>query len=130
MLSKQNVASPYAGYALYLNLSASHAGGQLDANTNVLSTGGPYGDGVAREFEFVRLAGAATFRVNGVMEGNLPATAVDSDGVGMPLSIGGVSPNGLHGLVGDLAELIVVKGSISSTDMAAVEAYFKGKYGL
>ncbi len=130
VLSKQVTPNPYAGYAIYLNLSASHAGGQLDANNNVLSTGGPYADGVARQFAFARTSGAATFRVNGVVEGNLPGTSVNSDAVGVPLSIGGVAPNGLHGLAGDVAEIVIVKGTISTSDSAAIESYFKTKYAL
>jgi hypothetical protein len=130
VLSKQNAAGPYAGYALYVNVSAPHAGGQLDANTNVLSSGGPYGDGVARQFGFARATNTATLRVNGATEGTLPATAVNSDAPGVALSIGGIVPNGLHPLVGDLAELVVVKGTISGSDMAAIEAYLQAKYAL
>lgn len=130
VLSKQNAGAPFAGYAIYLNISAPHAGGQLDANNDILSTGGPYGDGVARQFGFVRAAGTATFRVDGATEGTLPATAVNSDAPGVPLSIGGVAPTGLHPLVGDLAELVIVKGTISGSDMAQIEAYLKAKYAL
>jgi len=130
VLSKQNAGAPFAGYAVYLNLSAPHAGGQLDANTNILSSGGPYGDGVARQFGFARTSNTATFRVNGATQGTLPSTAVNSDAPGVALSIGGVAPSGLHPLVGDLAELVIVKGAISTSDMAAIEAYLQAKYAL
>jgi hypothetical protein len=132
IVSKQNVANPFAGYAMYMNFpSAGHAGGQLDANTNVGSTLASLNDNTPRQYAFVRSGGTASIRVNGASDGTLANTNVTSDATGVALSIGGLTTgNGLHPLAGDIAELIIVKGSITTNNRDAIESYLKAKYGL
>ena len=131
IVSKQLGVSPFAGYAMYMNFTtASHAGGQLDANNNVGSATGSLNDNVARQYAFVRTGGTASIRLNGSSDGTLPSTMVNSDAVGSTLSIGGLSGSGLHPLQGDIAEIVIVKGSITPANETFIEGYFKTKYAL
>lgn len=132
IVSKQAVASPFAGYAYYMSFpTAGKAGGQLDANTNVGSTLANLNDNTPRQFAFARSGGTASIRINGVSDGTLSNTSVNSDAMGVPLSIGGLAgSNGLHPLQGDIAELVIVSGNLTSGNRDAIEAYLKAKYGL
>ena len=131
VFTKQDVAGPFAGYALYMNYpTAGHAGGQLDQNTNIGSTAAALNDGLPRQYGLARFSNTASVRVSGASSGTLPNTNVTADAVGVPLSIGGRAPDGLHPLLGDVAELIVVKGAISGSNLTAIEAYLQSKYAL
>jgi hypothetical protein len=132
IVSKQSTVNPFPGYALYMNFPTSgHAGGQLDANTNVGSNLASLNDGLPRQYGLLRTNGNASIRVNGTPDGTLQGTNVNSDAAQVPLSIGGLeAANGLHPLVGSISEIVIVKGTISVPNINLIEGYLKAKYGL
>jgi hypothetical protein len=69
-------------------------------------------------------------RVNGADAGAVVGApyGIDVSAVGAKAYLGGTTQS--QNLVGDIAEVVVVKGSMSDADTAALEAYFKSKYGL
>lgn len=103
-----------------------------DAN-DFLGASGAYNDGTARLYALVRTSNVITLRVNGSQVGTLNESApVDVSAAATDVLIGAFpqGKNTLGALDGDIAEMIAVKGSISSNDLASVESYFKSKYAL
>ena len=70
--------------------------------------------------------------VNGVADAKKVLTTVpDVSTIGVPIRIGGAGVGaGADGLIGGLAEVITIKGTISDADIAKLDAYFKTKWGL
>ncbi len=87
-----------------------------------------YNDSMPRLYAVQYDAGVLTLRVNG----SVVATStggVDVSEPGQKASVGG-SYYGSGNLDGDIAELVAVKGAISSSDLADLEGYLMAKYGL
>lgn len=90
-----------------------------------------FNDNTARQYGFVRSGSTISVRVNGASNGTTGGTSVNTDATGVGMSIGGLnSADGLHPLVGDIAELIIVKGAINGADRDAIELYLRTKYAL
>jgi hypothetical protein len=100
---------------------------------------GVYNDGVARLITARRYAdpdagdaAVATLelRVNGAPIGSVTSTEVahDVSAIGYPAHVGGSYNH--QNIQGDMAEVVAVKGAISPSDLASLESYLRGKYGL
>jgi hypothetical protein len=136
---KQNSGMfPYFGLALVANAnSIGDLYAQLSLSGSAVSTASAtYNDG--HPFVFVAhrfTAGGSTtptvaVRVNGVESGSETAAVlgVDLSAPSYPVLIGG-TPNG-QDVMGNIAAELVVKGPVSDGDIASLEAYLMGKYGL
>lgn len=72
-----------------------------------------------------RTSGQTVVRVDGVS--TAPAAYPSGGAAGYDVTLGkGIS----GGFLGDIAEVVAVKGTLSATDLAKLEAYLKAKYGL
>lgn len=130
---KSSPQGPYNGAALFGNdpvIPNSSIRAQLNAGFNADSTAVGYNDG---KFHIVgmrrtgttleaRTDGASATKANAVTD----VSAVMSD-----VWIGGRGGNAYQqALKGDIAEIIVVKGTVSDPNMASLEGYLKTKYAL
>ena len=71
-------------------------------------------------------------RNNGALDGTKTVTAVDVSAPTIDVMLGATPGNGFtqNRLNGDIAEVIAVKGAISSGDLSGIEGYLKAKYAL
>jgi hypothetical protein len=105
-------------------------------NTNVLDGTNPFNDSVWRVYSARRVVDTLQIRVNGNVEATSPATASiaaeNVDQVGQPVYIGGTNVSGTpYGLmIGDIAEMVAVKGALSDVNLGKLEAYLKTRYAL
>jgi hypothetical protein len=103
----------------------------LSYNGPFVKAGTGVNDGVFRIFVSRRKNGGASLetRVNGVpVSGTVAPQNVNTT---QPMIIGSYDANASQqSLTGDIAEIIGARGSISDTDVAAIEAFLKAKYGL
>jgi hypothetical protein len=140
LYSKEDKAAPFPGAALVANTWSRT--GQIEAQValsapSVITTMADYNDGqpfYLALHRFGESGGGATatldLRVNGKDAGstNGPGAALDVSATGQPLFLGG-SGNG-QCIVGDLAEVVAIKGSVTDAEIDALEAYFRAKYGF
>lgn len=137
-LTKQLPAYPYAGYSIWANFPQPSAstkfGFQLDAATDFMSTTATaLNDGTPRVFVSTRTGTKLEVRIGGTSDSVFTATtARDVTASGSSLYIGGHEEgiNVTQGLAGDIAELILVRGTLSATDIQKLETYLKTKYAL
>jgi hypothetical protein len=134
----QNPQLPAEGVAFFANTPAGDTASGTTAFSSyvyvshgVINSAQGFNDGVARLLGTQRV-GATTLslRVNGIeaTTGTVPAMNVAEVGVGARIGASGDAT--LARLDGDIAEMIVVKGSIAATDLATIESYLTTKYGL
>jgi hypothetical protein len=104
-------------------------------NTNFVSTTTLYNDLKPHQFAFQRVGAKLDMRVDGVSVQTSNSTSINVDPnqnfpqvrIGADL-FGG---QGMFGrLNGDIAEMLAVKGALSSNDQSGLEGYLKSKYGL
>jgi hypothetical protein len=141
--SKQEQTAPYPGPGLVANTvnrtGQIEAQVALDTPSLILTTGADYNNGqplylTMHRFSRIDDGGTATatldLRVNGADAGSIsgPGAALDVSAAGQPLVLGGSAK--AQGMVGDLAEVVAIKGAVSDADIDALEAYFRAKYGL
>ncbi len=135
VFSKQDVPYPFAGPGIFANFALPAAstswGGQVDFNHYVSTGTTGLNDGTAHYFSFDRTGSTLTVRLDGAVGGTnvLDAGAIDVSGTGAPISIGANQAGG-QSLTGDIAEIIAINGTASSTDITNVESYLKAKYGF
>jgi len=102
-------------------------------STTFLGVNNAYNDKKARLYLLQRTANVLYTRVNGAQVGTLTESA--------PISVSAANNDAFIGLFtnmnqdvgalnGDIAEMIAVKGAVSSGDLSTVESYFKSKYAL
>ena len=105
-------------------------GGGSSAGIKTLTATKKLNNGVFRHLAFVRSSGTLTVRVNGTVDG-APTTGATAncDAPNIAAYIGAL-PNDYHQLQGKIAELILVKGPMSTKDVADLEAHLKAKYAL
>jgi hypothetical protein len=139
LYGKQELTPKYAGPALVANTTART--GQLQAQVlldapSLVMTTGTYNDGqpfylaMHRVVDNVGVTATLDLRVNGAEAGSItgPGVALDVSAAGQPLFLGG-TPNA-QCMVGDLAEVVAIKGAVPDVEINALEAYFRAKYGL
>jgi hypothetical protein len=130
LYGKSNPGSPFAGTVLFMNFSSTKAGAQVDANHSATGTTSGLNDGKFHLFGMRRNSGTLEVRVNGLAEGSLAtAGSVDVSATGAAPTIGGQASK-VQMLNGDIAEVIIVKGALSDTDLKSLESYLKGRYNL
>jgi hypothetical protein len=100
----------------------------IAGGTQLVSTTVPVGNGTFHLFGARRSGtGASTtvdVRINGAVGATQTGASYASD-LGNPAGVQLGSGMGLQ-----IAEVVVVKGTISAGDLASLEAYLKAKYGL
>jgi hypothetical protein len=86
-------------------------------------------DGVVRLYGARRTAGTnLEVRVNGSVA---TAVTVSVSAVGVPLSLGLDVANGANQqMMGDMAEVVAIHGTLAGANLACVESYLLAKYGL
>jgi hypothetical protein len=137
MLSKQTKFDPYWGLVLLANYpsingtyaAAARIGLQLDlVGSSVLSSSTKLNDGVFRLFVGRRIGSNLEVRINGVAESRMEtATVSDISTEGYPLIIGG--SDGAP-LIGDVAEIAIIGGAVTESDLSELERYFIREYAL
>jgi hypothetical protein len=142
MIYQKSAASdPFAGPALYVNgnkpAASTKSAIQLDGTTYALSTDG-IADTTARLLGGRRYSNSASarleLRLNGSVETRLAnVPAIDIDAVGRSAIIGhnGYLPNaGFQAYEGELSEICAVKGTLTDSELRALEGYLLDKYEL
>ncbi len=99
-----------------------------DPNTEVQYTA-TYNDGTARLYAVQRASGTETLRVNASQVAS-SSSSVDVSESGSEVDVGLLAADSEAALDGDIAEVIAVMGTLSSTDLTNIEAYLKTKYAL
>jgi hypothetical protein len=135
VFSKQNPSvGPFIGPGIFANFAlpsqGTGIGGQLDtlANHYVSTAASGLNDNVGRQFAFVRTGGVISVRLNGTPTTGA-SSAIDISAATFSLFIG-ANAVGTQALVGDIGEIIAVKGAIAAGDVTKVETYLKAKYSL
>ena len=103
-----------------------------NAIDRLVSTGTGYNDNKGHLFVAHRGGTTLDLRHNGAADGTKAVTAIDVSAPSIDVMIGAMPGNGFtqNRLTGDIAEVIAVKGAISSGDLTGIEGYLKSKYGL
>jgi hypothetical protein len=130
--------NPSAGPALFANtpgntVTSGFATQMSNAAADrLLSTGTGYNDNKGHSFSVHRGGTTLELRHNGNLDGTKTVTAVDVSAPTIDVTIGASGGGGFAQarLNGDIAEVIAVKGAISSGDLSGIEGYLKAKYAL
>jgi hypothetical protein len=88
-----------------------------------------YNDGTARLYVVQRVSGTETLRVNASQVAS-SSSAIDVSESGAEVDIGLMSTSSAAALDGDIAEVVAISGTLSSTDRSNLESYLTSKYGL
>jgi hypothetical protein len=88
-----------------------------------------YNDSTARLYLVQRASGTEVLRVNGSQVAT-STSSIDLSEVGAEVDIGLLGASSEAALDGDIAEVIAVGGTLSSSDLTSLESYLKTKYGL
>jgi hypothetical protein len=134
----QNPAQPAEGVAFYGNTPLSDMAAGTTAVSSfvyvshgVINSTAGFNDGVARVLGAQRINQTAlSLRVNGAETATSTVPAMDVSEVGVGARIGASGDATLARLDGDIAEMIIVRGAITATDLARIESYLRAKYGL
>lgn len=137
LVSKQSTGSGYPGPSLWGNFAAPSLdtvlGSQIDTSNYARSTANALNDGVVRVVGARRTGTTLEVRLGGAAAGSATVGTIDVNATGFPMYIGG-QPSGAtavyQALDGDIAEIVLVKGSVSTADLTDLETYLKTKYGL
>ncbi len=128
---KTQPQAPYTGAAMFGNdptVPSSAIRTQLKLGLSVNSSKTGYNDG---SFHIVGMRRTGTtLEARGDGTSNTTANAsTDVSAVASDIWIGGRG-NGAQALKGDIAEIVVVKGTLSDPNLATLEGYLKAKYAL
>lgn len=132
--SKREQASPFGGVWLAGN-TLSEAKLQLwqqnVTGNQAISTKATLNDASYHRFGGTRRALAFEVWVDGAVDGATTLTTADDvSRVGRPVFIGGASELPKGWLSGNLAEVVAVKGNVTTAVLGQLDGYFKAKYGL
>ncbi len=97
---------------------------------NFVVTGTAYNNNAAHAFAGQRVGTKLDLRVDSNSIGTSTSSGVDVSSVGLPARIGADGDASFFRLNGDIAEMIAVKGVLSSQDQAGIQTYLKTKYNL
>ncbi len=130
LYGKKEPLNPYNGAGMWGNYPTNGlVGGETQTGLSVASTTSSLNDNVARQYAVRRSGSTLSLRVNGKTEGTTANATSDCSAVGTKAYIG-QNGGSQYPLDGDIAELVVIKGSISGTDLTALETYLANKYKL
>lgn len=134
---KYEIALPYTGPALLANTEerTTQVAAQITYHDAIIATAqGGINDGQPRVL-VMRRSGSPGFasleiRLNGATSAisTGSAYAADVSAPGRPVFLGG-TPD-MQNIVGDIAEIVAVKGATSDAEVSALEGYLETKYGL
>lgn len=135
-----NIA-PYAGALVWANMmgasTSTSLGAANESMTGYYVTGGTMGlnDGNPRVYGSRRYGGTnLEVRINGASDqAATTSSAVDVSAVGYPVYLGGhpqSTTSVIQALNGDVAEVVVVHGTLTAAQLGQLETYLKTKYGL
>lgn len=99
-----------------------------DPTPTLIDYAASYNDGTARLYVVQRSSGTEYLRVNGSQVAT-STSSIDVTESGHDVFIGTME-QGDAALDGDIAEIIAVKGTLSSSDRSTIESYLGSKYGL
>jgi len=102
---------------------------ELESPSTGLPYASPYNDGTPRLYVVQRVTGVEALRVNGSQVAT-GSSVLDVSEVGMPVNIGALTNTPAAALDGDIAEIIVVKSVLSTSDRSTIESYLQSKYAL
>ena len=137
--AKRIVGGNYAGVSMFGNTISPATTGKLELRqTNVtgnIATGATnnLNDNMYRRLGVARRGSTLEVYVNGALDGSQATTVIDVGEPGRPVWLGGEPDQGTSGtnwMVGNLAEVVAVKGSLTDAQIASLDAYLKSKYGL
>jgi hypothetical protein len=140
VFEKQDLTDPFAGVGLYVNFGVGGYGLQIDANHNEVSSF-RQDFGTWRIFGMSRHGSSLALRIDGAIDsqidfnadgGDDAAASINCSAIGRDVTLGAEvkGTDALFDLGADIAEMIAVKGAISTQDLAAVETYLKSKYAI
>jgi hypothetical protein len=140
LIAKTEGVMPFRGLALYLNSSKPDTSQkpaiQVDSMWAARATNS-YGDNDAHLFGGRQTSlgrNALDIRVDGAAEGVIVAPRVDISTLGWYTVIGNHRTNnsstGFVGLAGDIAEVVMIRGTVSDGELNALEVYLMSRYGL
>ncbi len=104
-----------------------------NSNTNYVATTTAYNDLKPHQFAFQRIGAKLDMRVDGASIQTSTSAGLSVDAKNTQVRIGAdlFGGQGMFGrLNGDIAEMLAVKGALSSNDQSDLEGYLKTKYGL
>jgi len=136
IVSKQATMPPYSGVALLANYPGINVGGpttsrfaaQLDTSGDVaLSSRKDLNDDAMRVYAACRTGGVVSVRVNGDVLGEIYMSPTDVSEPGAAVLIGGSTGEGLDG---QIAEVVLLRGSESVEGLPALEHYLMNKYDI
>jgi hypothetical protein len=130
--------SPYPGVGLFGNNANVGAGAftvqvQDQSGYIAASSARTFNDGMSRLYGGRRTGGTALeARINGAAVGAVVTpTTVNVSAVGVPLSLGLDEANGANQqLIGDIAEVVAIHGTLTTANLACLESYLMAKYAL
>jgi hypothetical protein len=134
---KQEVPFPFTGPMIVANTEnhTTQAAAQVVYHTGIVYTAqSGLNNGKPMLLVMHRRASGAQssleIRVDGATAGSQTGSIYGTDvsAAGNPLTIGGTPA--AQDIVGDIAEVIAIKGAVADTDIDALEGYLKAKYGL
>jgi hypothetical protein len=103
----------------------------VDPAHGVSNTTLGFNDNTARLLATQRTGGTTlALRVNGAQTTTAPVPSTDVGETAVGVRIGASGDASTARLDGDIAEMIAVKGTISTADLSAIETYLITKYGL
>ncbi len=129
-------SSSVSGVLLYGNLPSSSVNPtvgmwfntQSSVGTDSITTSTAYNTLAAHVFSIRRQSSKMDLYVDGTSVVNSTSTGHDVSNSSTPIRIGADGDANLVRLDGDIGEMIAVKGVLSSSDQAGIQAYLKGKW--
>ena len=137
VFAKQDpLTTGFPGIATFVDLPANTTSffGQIVLNSFVNTATTGLNNNAPHVFGFRRVGAQISTRLDGAVDGTetSDAAAVDLSALTTPARIGagGDGNTTYQQLKGDVAELVLVKGTTSDPTLIALEQYLKSKYGL
>lgn len=102
---------------------------------NVLDGTKTVNDNAWRVYATRRVVDTLVLRVNGIVDATTTSASIAAENIdqpGQPAYIGGTNVSGTltQLMIGDMAELLAVKGALPNDKVAKIEAFLKARYGL
>jgi hypothetical protein len=139
LYQKPQGTAPYTGAALYLNSdkpsTSTLATAQLQEDVYVDNSPPPstFDDSSVHLLAAIRTGTTLAIRVDGALSASTAVSALDISAPGNQAAIGGQVGSAIAGdkqFTGDIAEVLGVDATLSSTDLGNVEGYLKARYGI
>jgi hypothetical protein len=137
IVQKAEAVEPLRGLSLYLNASASTPTNKAAIQVSrqqYATSAGDFLDSTPRLFAGRRRDGLLEIWVNATIHGSVflgNAVDIGAPGQAFLIGINYFDPTGrFHGFQGDIAEIIVVRGTVDDFELPMLQSYLMTKYGL